>query len=178
MEVAIFLIVGIAVGVILGFLIGKAKGKSELQNLMEEASIKYNALDKEFAAYKASSFGDIENLRNDVTDLNVELVDSESKNEEAQEELRRLENSLATATADLSAANKTIREKEESFTDLKNDYKKLEKSYSETSADLATYKANNKASGRQVICPKRRNIRSKRGVQKRVQVNCESITGG
>lgn len=152
METLIYILIGITIGFIVGFLYTRAKTDKAIQLEKENALIRFNELDKEYAIYKATATGiatkanqaivekeeellsikeELKKSKSEVTESNLQLATANANNEAMDEK----HETQKTMIEDLSKkfntefeniANKILESKTEKFTELnKNNLKTI-----------------------------------------------------
>jgi uncharacterized membrane-anchored protein YhcB (DUF1043 family) len=111
MESLIYTIVGIIAGVVIGWLIANSKKIAGVQLEKDAAQQKYNDLDKEFVAHKATLSSELQSAKEDITTLQKEKTSLEENLNKKILELTAVNGQLATSNANLLASNKTIADK-------------------------------------------------------------------
>ncbi|MCX6159227.1 MAG: DNA recombination protein RmuC [Ignavibacteriae bacterium] len=145
MEIIIYVVTGMFIGGLIGWLVAKTRNNTAIQLEKEEAQIKYNNLDKDFATYKATAQTNMQTLNETMDKKEKEhnlLTDAVKDNSIAMTEIN---NQLSTVTANLNAANKTIIDKKVEIEIIKEERNALSKELTQTNQRLATADANNQA---------------------------------
>lgn len=142
MEIIIYIILGIIVGVVIGWLIANSKKTTGVQSEKDAALQKYNDLDKEFVAHKATSSSELQSAKHDIIDLQKEKIGLEETVKEKTNELNSVNGSLATSNANLLASNQTITEKNIEIETLKKEVAALKTDLNTKTSELATSNAN------------------------------------
>jgi len=144
MENILYILIGTVAGAIITWLTIKNTSTKKFQDLKNEADIKYNLLDKEFATYKASITQELSNLQ----EKKVELLMQIDELNKTLKEKNAIETSLigdkATLKSDLDAAIQTINEKNDEIKSIRNELKLNTDSFNEDKNKLATALAENK----------------------------------
>ena len=143
METYIFLVIGLVVGVVIAWLLAKNKFSSTLQGQKDDAVLKYNALEKDFAVAKTELESQINALKTDLVKKEKEFNDLQIKNQETGQKLTDKSDEFSTISANLSAANQTIEEKKSDIEILKKELKVVKDEYGDATKELAKEKANN-----------------------------------
>ena len=142
MEIAIYIILGIIVGAVIGWLFANSKKTAGVQSEKDAAQQKYNDLDKEFVAHKATSSSELQSAKQDIIDLQKEKIALEETVKEKAKELTDANSQLATSNANLSASNQTIIDKNAEIEAYKKDEIALKSEISLKTSELATSNAN------------------------------------
>ncbi|MES2851941.1 MAG: DNA recombination protein RmuC [Bacteroidota bacterium] len=142
METVIYIILGIIVGIVIGWLIANSKKIAGVQSEKDNAQQKYNELDKEFVAHKATSFSELQSAKQDIIDLQKEKIALEENIKEKANELTAANGQLATSNANLAASNQTIFDKNAEIEVYKKDEIVLKAETSLKNSELATSNAN------------------------------------
>lgn len=142
MEILIYIILGIIIGAIIGWLIANSKKRAGVQFEKDAAQQKYNDLDKEFVAHKATSSSELQSAKQDIVDLQNEKITLEENVKEKAKELTIANGHLATSNANLVASNQTISDKNSEMEAYKKDEITLKAEISLKTSELATSNAN------------------------------------
>lgn len=151
MEIAIYIILGIIVGTLIGWLFANSKKAAAEQSEKDAAQQKYNDLDKEFVAFKATSSSELHSANQDILDLQKTKNTLEEKIIENSNELTSVKGTLATTSANLVASNKTILEKNSEIEILKKETENLKTDLNTKTSELATATANLAAANETLI---------------------------
>ncbi len=145
MLLFLYILLGLTLGSITTWFIFKYKSSSTNQLEKDIALQKYNELEKEFIAYKATAESE-----NKIENENIKLKNNEI--EELKENLKKcnsdisnVSNNLSVSNANLQAANQTLVDKNKEIEILKQDLKKINEEFSQINKQLSTETANNKA---------------------------------
>lgn len=141
MEIAFYLIIGIASGTAIGWLIGKSRNAGILQETKDEAQSRFTELDKDFATYKASVSGEVESLKKEKATLETDLKTSEKRLENKTEDLGHKESQLATVNAEFSASEKALEAEKVEVRILKERLEAQNRELSDFKDQLSTEKA-------------------------------------
>ena len=105
------IIIGIFSGGLIGWLIANAKATTLVQSEKESALLKINELEKEWVAYKATTMAQLQTAYDNLNERLSEVSALKDNNKEVLLDRNQLSDQLATASANLNAANQTILEK-------------------------------------------------------------------
>jgi DNA recombination protein RmuC len=111
MEMMIYLIAGLAIGALIGWLLGKSNSRTEAEKKNALLQQQYSELDKELVSYRASQTANLDNAQEQVKAKAAELSALQHSFRESQAQLTANGAELATAKADLRAANQFMQEK-------------------------------------------------------------------
>lgn len=142
MEILMYIVLGIVVGGIIGWLFANSKKTSGVQSEKDDAQQKFNDLDKEFVAYKATSSSELQSTNQDLIDLRNEKNSLDNTVKEKVNELNTVNGYLATSNANLSASNQTIIEKNLEIESLKQEVVTVKTDLNKKTSELATSNAN------------------------------------
>lgn len=142
MESLIYTIVGIIAGVVIGWLIANSKKIAGVQLEKDAAQQKYNDLDKEFVAHKATLSSELQSAKEDITTLQKEKTSLEENLNKKILELTAVNGQLATSNANLLASNKTIADKNHEIEAFKKEVTMLKADINTKTSELATSNAN------------------------------------
>jgi DNA recombination protein RmuC len=141
MEI-IYIILGIIVGVAIGWLIANSKKIAGVQLEKDAAQQKYNDLDKEFVAHKATSSSELQSAKEGITILQKEKTSLEENLNEKILALTAVNGLLATSNANLSASNQSITDKNQVIEAFKKEVATLKNDINAKTSELATANAN------------------------------------
>lgn len=142
MESLIYIIVGIIAGIVIGWLIANSKKIAGVQFEKDVAQQKYNDLDKEFVAHKASSSSELQSAKENINALQKEKISLEENLNGKILELTAVNGHLATSNANLLASNKTITDKNQEIEAFKKEVTTLKADVNTKTSELATSNAN------------------------------------
>lgn len=142
MEIVIYIILGLIVGAVIGWLFANSKKAAGVQSEKDAAQQKFNDLDKEFAAHKATSVSQLQMANQDINDLQKEKIALEENVKEKVKELTTVNGHLATSNANLLASNKTIIDKNQEIEVFKKEAVTLKADLNAKTSELATSNAN------------------------------------
>lgn len=111
MEMIIYLIAGLVIGTLIGWLFGKTNGRTAWEKKNASAQQQYNDLEKEFVSYRATQTANLDHAQEQVKAKVEELTALQHSLKEGQAQLGTMGAALATAKADLRAANELMQEK-------------------------------------------------------------------
>lgn len=140
MEI-ILSVAGLLIGVLIGLLIAKSRSNSAVQAEKE----KFNALDKEFGAYKASAEGEMKAANEKISDKQTIINEQQSKISEHEITLSGLKDQLSVANANLEFAVKAIEEKTNEIAAIKKELSEKNSDNNKLNSELASAIANNNA---------------------------------
>ena len=141
MESLIYIIVGIIAGVAIGWLIANSKKIAGVQLEKDAAQQKYNDLDKEFVAHKATSSSELQSAKEDITTLQKEKTSLEENLNQKILELTAVNGLLATSNANLSSSNQSITDKNREIEAFKKEVTTLKIDINAKTSELATSNA-------------------------------------
>jgi len=148
MEMQIFIpgiIIGIFIGGLIGWLIAKAKATTLIQSENATAQTKLNGLEKELVAYKATTTAQLLTAHDNLADKLNEISALKDNLKEVFLARNQLSEQLATATANLNAANQTILEKNQENNLLNEKLNVTAEQFNTCNQKLATSEANHQA---------------------------------
>jgi len=145
MENILLIIVGVIASAIIGWLIAKVTSSKGSQALKDDAEVKFNSLDKEFASYKASTSSELVNLQDKKAELLKQIDELNKTIKDNGESETTLIEEKAALKSDLDSANQTISEKVEEIKSLKLELKAITDSFNDDKTKLATALADNNA---------------------------------
>lgn len=124
MEIIIYVAIGIVMGIIIGFLFGKNKNNATIQ--------KFNDLDKEFAAFKATAAAKEQSNYELLTEKTSEISRLNEELSKKSNEIINANKAAAILDADFQSANKNL-------TDKSEELKVAQQAVSTTRDELANY---------------------------------------
>lgn len=145
MEIALYLIAGLAVGMFIGWLLGKSKSRTEWERKNELARQRYADLEKELVSYRATQTAQLSNMQQQLQAKLGELTALQHSLRESQQQLAGSGALLAATKADLGAANQLMQDKHKEAESLKEELRSLKHELATASQRLATQAANNEA---------------------------------
>lgn len=144
MEI-LFIIIGIAIGGVIGWLVAKSKSNVSVQSEKELAQQRFNALEIEFAGYKATATGDLKASTEKLEEKQKTIVEQHTAIQGKESELTETKDLLSTANANLDSAKLTLQEKGNDITGLKKELVEKTTEFNEVNKFLASATADNKA---------------------------------
>lgn len=154
MNELIYISIGVIAGIVIGWLLAKLKTNSAVQTEKELATQNYNALDKEFSSYKATSANQLTTANDKVNEKQDDIAELNKKINEFTENAKQFNTDKSTLTAQLDSANKAILDKGDDITKLKADLKTATDDLNKNIQLLATANANNEALQEKLVTQK------------------------
>jgi DNA recombination protein RmuC len=145
MNEIIYISIGVIAGVVIGWLIAKLKTNAAIQTEKELETQSYNALDKEFSSYKATTANQLSTANDKVIEKQDAIKALNEKINEFSESIKQLNNDKSTLAAQQDSANQTIIDKGADITKLKADLKTATEELNRIIQLFATATANNEA---------------------------------
>jgi DNA recombination protein RmuC len=150
-EVVIYIILGVALGVIIGWFIANLKSSAKVNSLKEERQKEFVNLDKEFAEFRATTNGQLKQLKIELDEKTSFLVEAKNELQNKIDALSAIEKEQATLLANYNAAKNTITEKEGLQEELQNKFTDKTTLQEETAKELATKIANFNAAKNDIV---------------------------
>lgn len=144
MELAI-LITGIMAGCLLGWLLAKTALAKKEKLEKEEAARQHNGLREEYAAFKASSATQLQNLKEESLRHKQEATAIQATLTAKLNELVQVNATLATATAEKNAGARSLIEKNNELVRLKEEQASEREHQQRTAQQLARVEADNRS---------------------------------
>lgn len=144
-ETILYITIGLAIGAIIGWLLAKAKANAAIQAEKDASLQKYNQLEKEWVAYKATTAAQLQTAAGGFAEKQKENTDLKTAIQDGASHLATINNQLSTSVADLRAANQTIADKNAELDTLKDELKTLKADFAKNNQLLATADANSAA---------------------------------
>ncbi len=144
MEI-ILSVAGVLIGLIIGWLIAKSRINATIQVEKDKAQEKFNALDKEFGAYKATVDSEMKALSEKISDRQEIITGQQNKIAEYENTISGLKDLLSGANANIEFAGKTIEEKANDIIILKKDLAEKTAENNDLNKKLASAFADNNA---------------------------------
>lgn len=145
MNELIYISIGVIAGVVIGWLITKLKTNSAIQSEKELATQNYNALDKEFSSFKATTANQLTTANDKIKEKQDTIDGLNDKLKISTENEKQLNGINSTLTAQLDSANQIVKEKGDDIVKLKADLKTTTEELNKNIQLLATAIANNEA---------------------------------
>lgn len=155
MESIPFITVGIVVGVLIGWLLAKARGHVQASTEREGAFRKISQLEQELATHRATASVQLQTAKENTTELQQRIVVLQNSEATISSSLSAANDHLSRAEANLDAANQTIIGKSRDLELLKVEAKNLLLDLNRSNAQLATLRANNEALNEKLATQKR-----------------------
>lgn len=151
MEIVIYLIVGLIVGVVIGWLISRAKTNAAIQSERDQITGRYNMIDKEFAAHKASTAIQFEAATEALKEKQRDIQVFNEEKTESSRLLLKVNQELSTVTANLHSANLSFTEKAVEANSLSDELKGITLLFNNEKEQLAILKSNHEALSNKLI---------------------------
>lgn len=139
----IFLLVGFVVGGVIAWIIASllSKSKTVSKGEFDTLSERNNSLNTELLISKEK----INTMQEDEVALKTEISTYKERIDNLQEDIQQFERNLSTVTANLNAANETIKDQLENIGQYKLDLKNKTDEFNDVNKTLASFTADNKA---------------------------------
>ncbi|MDD3788397.1 MAG: DNA recombination protein RmuC [Petrimonas sp.] len=139
----LYILGGFLVGGVLAWIIASllVKSKSVSKKEFEALSERNNSLNTELIVSREK----INAMQEDEAELKKEITAYKERSERLQEEIQDFERNISTVSANLNAANETIKNQLEDIGQFKSDLKTKTEEHNETNKSLATFIADNKS---------------------------------
>ena len=144
MEI-LFIIIGIAIGGVIGWLVANSKSNASVQAEKDLALQRFNALEIEFTAYKATASADLKSANDKLEVMQKTIDDQQTTISKKESSLFETKDLLSTANANLESAKQSIEEKKGEITNLKKEKDEKTTEFNDANKLLASVTADNKA---------------------------------
>lgn len=140
-----FLVIAILAGLVIGWLVaGRTRGNAQ-QNEKDAAQQRYNELEKEYVAYKATAVAQLQTATDNLAVKDREISSLADSVQIKTGELVGVNRELSTVTANLQAAQQTIQDKIKEADAVKEELKEAKQALTAAGQQLATATANAEA---------------------------------
>ncbi len=151
----LYILIGLVAGAIIGWFVAKSKNISVFQNEKEIAQQKYNTLENEFVAYKATSIAQLQTAKENAEEKQKDINSLKTNLQENASAFQNSNNQLSTVSANLQASNQTVIDKNKEIESLKEELKNNKVELNQIHQQLATAKANNEALNEKFVTQKK-----------------------